>query len=120
MAGDAWVVDGNYFSEGSADIVWPLADTIVFLDLPKPTVMWRVLRRSLQRTARRTELWAGNRESIRNTFFARDSLLWFTWNHYQKYPNRYRALAQGPAWSHIQWIRLRSGTATLAWLEALP
>src|SRR6478672_9426776 len=92
VAGDRWVVDGNYFSLGSADIVWPRADTIVFLDLPRHTVMRRVLARSLRRAALRTELWAGNRESIRNLFFARDSLIWFTWNEYPKYGRRYRKL----------------------------
>ena len=96
VAGDAWVIDGNYFSAGSAEIVWPRADTIVFLDLPKRTVMRRVLTRSLRRTVLGTELWAGNRESIRNTFFARDSLLRFTWTEYEKYPKRYRALAHDP------------------------
>jgi adenylate kinase family enzyme len=120
VAGDAWVIDGNYFSEGSAEIVWPRADTIVFLDLRKRTVMRRVLTRSIRRATQRTELWAGNRESIRNTFFARDSLLWFLWNEYAKYPNRYRALAHDPTWSHLQWIRLRSGTAARAWLDTLP
>ena len=120
VAGDAWVVDGNYFSLGSADIVWPRADTIVFLDLPRRTVMRRVLTRSLRRATLRTELWAGNRESIRNLFFARDSLLWFTWTEYPKYPNRYRALERSPAWSHLQWIRLDSGRAAREWLRTVP
>ena len=119
VEGDAWVVDGNYFSEGSADIVWPRADTIVFLDLPKRTVVRRVLTRSIRRSVHRTELWAGNRESIRNTFFARDSLLWFVWNEYAKYPNRYRALMRTPT-PHLRWIRLRSGTAARAWVQTLP
>jgi adenylate kinase family enzyme len=119
VAADAWVVDGNYFSLGSADIVWPRADTIVFLDLPRRTVMRRVLTRSLRRATLRTELWAGNRESIRNLFFARDSLLWFTWTEYPKYPNRYRALEHSAAWSHLQWIRLGSGRAAREWLRAV-
>ena len=92
----------------------------MFLDLPRRTVMRRVLTRSLRRAALRTELWSGNRESIRNLFFARDSLLWFTWSEYPKYPDRYRALERSPAWSHLQWIRLGSGRATARWLHTLP
>ena len=118
-AGAEWVVDGNYFSVGSSDIVWPRADTILFLDLPRRTVMWRVLARSIRRAARGTELWAGNRESMRLLFFSRDSLLWFTWTEYPKYPNRYRALAADPSWSHLRWIRLCSGAAARAWLQTL-
>jgi hypothetical protein len=119
VAGDAWVVDGNYFSAGSADIVWPRADTIVFLDLPKRTVMRRVLTRSMRRAALRTELWAGNRETVRNAFFDRDSLLWFLWNEYPKYPSRYRALEHAPTSSHLRWVRLRSGTTARKWLQTL-
>ena len=100
--------------------MWPRADTIVFLDLPRRTVMRRVLTRSLRRATLRTELWAGNRESIRNLFFARDSLLWFTWTEYPKYPNRYRALERSAAWSHLQWIRLESGRAAREWLRTVP
>ena len=33
--GDRWVVDGNYFSSGARDVVWPLADTVVWLDFSK-------------------------------------------------------------------------------------
>jgi adenylate kinase family enzyme len=119
VTGDAWVVDGNYFSLGSADIVWPRADTIVFLDLPRSTVMRRVLTRSLRRAALGTELWEGNRETLRNLFFARDSLLWFTWNEYPKYARRYRELERDPAWSHVQWFRLTTGRAAREWLRAL-
>jgi adenylate kinase family enzyme len=117
--GDAWVVDGNYFSVGSADIVWPRADTIVFLDLPWRTVMVRVLVRSIRRAIRGTELWAGNRESIRLLFFSGDSLLWFTWTEYPKYPKRYRALASDPSWSYLRWIRLRSGREAREWTQTL-
>ena len=67
----------------------------------------------------RTELWAGNRESIRLAVLLPRLLLWFTWTEYPKYPNRYRALASDPLWSHIQWIRLPSGRAARAWLQTL-
>jgi hypothetical protein len=35
----------------------------------------RLLRRALSRIVRREELWGGNRETLRNVFFSRDSLL---------------------------------------------
>src|SRR5688572_30848001 len=80
VAGDAWVVDGNYLSV--RDVIHPRADTIVWLDYPMSVVFTRVFVRSVWRGIRRQELWAGNRESLRLTFGSRDSiLLWVinTW-----------------------------------------
>jgi adenylate kinase family enzyme len=67
VAGERWVIDGNYTSQVK-DLVWARADTVVWLDLPRRTVMRRVIWRSLWRAAKRTELWNGNRERWRNFF----------------------------------------------------
>lgn len=40
-----WILDGApYYAD---DVIYPVADTILFLDYPKPVVMWRVLSRTL-------------------------------------------------------------------------
>jgi len=67
VAGERWVIDGNYTSQVK-DLVWARADTVVWLDLPRRTVMRRIIWRSLWRAAKRTELWNGNRERWRNFF----------------------------------------------------
>ena len=64
VAGEGWVVDGN--GAVVPDIFWPVADTIVWLDLPCRVVMRRVGVRTLLRVALRKELWNGNREGWRN------------------------------------------------------
>ena len=69
VAGERWVIDGNYSMV--RDLVWARADTVVWLDLPKRTVMRQVIWRSFRRAAARVELWNGNRERWRN-FFALD------------------------------------------------
>jgi adenylate kinase family enzyme len=47
-SGDAWVVDGNYGGRGARDIVWPRADTVVWLDLPLHITLARLWRRSVR------------------------------------------------------------------------
>lgn len=60
-----WVIDGNWTSrlDGLLDPGTPGgADLIVWLDHSRTLVMTRILRRTLSRGIRRTELWHGNRE----------------------------------------------------------
>ena len=41
LSGDGWVVDGSYSSV--RHIVWPRADTVVWLDYGLPRVLWQLL-----------------------------------------------------------------------------
>ena len=79
--GDGWIVVGNYGQV--RDLVWKPADTLIWLDLPLPVVMSRLVRRTVMRVVTREELWGtGNRETIGNTLFSRDSiLLWALKTH---------------------------------------
>ncbi|HEY7105054.1 MAG TPA: AAA family ATPase [Acidimicrobiia bacterium] len=117
--GDAWVCDGNYFSAGASEIVWPRIDTVVFLDLPKRTVVRRAVVRSARRSVTREELWAGNRESVANAFRDEDALIRYLWRNYPKYRERYDSLQRDPAWSHLEWVTLRSRSQANAWLRSL-
>jgi adenylate kinase family enzyme len=76
-----WIVVGNYGQV--RDLVWPAADTLIWLDLPFPLVMWRLVRRTLGRVLSGQDLWGtGNRETFRNAFLSRDSiLLWAIKTH---------------------------------------
>lgn len=107
---DRWVVDGNYTSHGVADVVWPRADTIVWLDLPRLTTTWQVIRRTLRRAVTREELWNGNREPLTN-FYRLDPeknvILW-SWTRHRHVRKKYeRHLAEG-TWAHAEVIRLRT------------
>jgi adenylate kinase family enzyme len=71
---DGWIVVGNYGQV--RDLVWRPADTLVWLDLPLPVVMGRLLRRTVKRAVTAEELWGtGNRETLANAFFSRNSIL---------------------------------------------
>jgi adenylate kinase family enzyme len=79
---DGWIVVGNYYGQ-VRDLVWPNADTLIWLDLPLLLVMWRLFCRTIQRAATKQELWGtGNRESFRTAFLSRQSiLLWALKTH---------------------------------------
>ena len=89
---EGWVIDGSYQSK-LGDLVLRSADVLVWIDLPMRIWLPRLLRRTLSRFIRREELWAGNQESLRNTFLRRDSLILFTLRHYRRrrrlYPERF-------------------------------
>jgi adenylate kinase family enzyme len=70
-----WIVDGNYV-ETTEHILWPHAQLIVWLDLPLRTVLRRLIRRSVTRIIRRTELWQGNRETLAMLFSRKSIVLW--------------------------------------------
>ena len=71
--GAQWVLDGNYSRTRS--IVWPRANTIVWLDYSFPRVFARLLWRTIRRSITREELWVGCRERLRISFLSRDSIL---------------------------------------------
>jgi adenylate kinase family enzyme len=67
--GDGWVTDSTYHTT-LGSLISDRADVLVWLDLPVPLVMWRLLRRTYLRNRDKTPLWNGNvepgwRESIR-------------------------------------------------------
>lgn len=108
ITGDAWVVDGNYSKV--RDLVWRRADTVVWLDPPRPAVMRQLMGRTLSRMARRTELWNGNRESFVNLFKVnpQESILRWAWTQHDKYRDRYAAAGNDPANAHLTFVRLAS------------
>jgi adenylate kinase family enzyme len=59
--GEGWVTDGTYHAL-LGDLVLERAETFVWLDLPVPLVMWRLIRRTHLRQKHQTELWHGNQE----------------------------------------------------------
>lgn len=115
---DGWVVDGNY--SVVRDIIWPRADTVVWLDYPLPLILVRLTRRTFVRVATRVELWNGNRERLFAQLFTRDSLyLWVLQTHRLR-KRQYTQLAADPAYAHLTIVRLRSPRAAARWLAALP
>ncbi|HLK45963.1 MAG TPA: hypothetical protein VKT18_08230 [Acidimicrobiales bacterium] len=96
-AGPTWVVCGNYSRFTTS--VLDRADTIVLYDLPRPVVMWRIVRRTLRRISRREVLWNGNRERWRN-FFSLDPetsvIVWAWTTHGRRHAETLAFVADPP------------------------
>ena len=114
---ERWVTCGGYRGN-TRDITWPLADQIVWIDLPFPVTFTRMLRRTFTRRLRNEELWNGNRESIRGMFFSRESLILFAIQHRNKYREMYPAELSDPAIAHRS-VRLTRPRDVAAWLDGL-
>ena len=88
VAGPAWVIDGAYRGK-IGDLVLALADTVVWLDLPRRVWLPRLLRRTARRLVMREELWNGNRETLRGVLWDRNALIPFAWRSFVERRRRY-------------------------------
>jgi adenylate kinase family enzyme len=115
---DAWVVDGNY--SAVADLLDARADTVVWIDLPRRTVMRQIVWRTVRRAGRREELWNGNRERWRNLFSRNpeESVIAWAWTRHTVYAARYAAAAAAASDGGPVFVRLRSRSQVRAFLAA--
>jgi len=112
-----WVIDGNYRAVVADGPVWRRADTVVWLDPPRRTVMRQVTARTLRRLARREILWNGNRETWRNLcVWDPDSIIHWSWSHRGDYQDQYSSAMVSPALSHLAFVHLRSRDEVERWL----
>jgi adenylate kinase family enzyme len=109
-----WVADGNY--RAVRDLVWPRADTLIWLDYPLIVNLWRLTRRNIARIATGAELYHGNRESFRTHFLSRDSLYLWALQSHRRRPQDWTDLFAGRDYPHLAILRLRSPKATRRWL----
>jgi adenylate kinase family enzyme len=117
-ATDNWIVDGNYNSRLNG-MVLQRADTIIWLNLPFLTVYKRLFSRFYQRAVIGEELWNGNRETLRNALFEKDSLLYWIPRRYWKIRKGYRRFFNRP--EHLdKLIEFNDAGSIDTWLESLP
>jgi adenylate kinase family enzyme len=107
-----WVIEGNY-ERKLGHLVTDAADTVVWLDLPLWTLLWRLWRRTSQRIRGHVELWNGNRESWRTALWGRESLFVWTirafFRHRREWPSRFAG--------HPGFVRLRTPREVHDWLQ---
>lgn len=119
-AAPAWVSDGNY--KIVRHLVWARATHLVWLDYDRSVIMARVIRRTLLRSLRGTELWSGNRERWRNLLRA-DHPIWWAWKHFHRHRREWAEILREPPYSHLAVLRPQrpvSEAEVLRWLEETP
>lgn len=119
VAAERWVLDGNY--SATIPVKWARVEVVVWLDYSFAAIFLQLLKRTLHRVWSGDELWpdTGNRESFRQSFFSRQSILWWMLTTYGKNRRSIVARMQDPAFAHLRFIRLASRAETEALLQAI-
>ncbi|RKT56695.1 AAA family ATPase [Saccharothrix australiensis] len=116
----ALVERGRWATEWQYALARPLllarADTLVWLDHPKHTVLRRVAVRTALRRVRRQELWNGNREPPLWTVFTdREHLLRWAWRSHGRTGERIAAVLAGEHGARLAVVRLRGQREVDQW-----
>lgn len=99
----SWIISGN--QTRWRHLIWPHADAIIWIDLPKTTLVYRLLKRSILQTFSKDTICNGNRQ----TFL---QFLWLLKHFHVTYRRRrrnYELFMQSNPGTH--WIRLKSTKA---------
>ena len=112
-----WVLAGNYAE--ARDLIWPRADTLVWLDLPLAQVLWRSTSRALRHWWTREPICNGNRQTLAQLANGRDSLLGYTVRTFAARRREWPALLVSQEFRHLRWSRLRSDAEVAAWQRAV-
>lgn len=112
IAGDRWVTEDQYHGI-LGDALWERADMVIWLDLPRRTIMWRVIRRSVARCVLRRALWNGNREHLREWLRPSHPIRW-AWS--QAEPRRRKTVGLAARFPGVTVVRLRTAREERRWL----
>lgn len=111
-----WISDGNY-SQIRA-VLWPKADTVIWLDYSFLLIFARLFRRTFMRAYRKEALWNGNRESFR-IMFSRDSVILWLFKTYARRKKEFPLQFAKPEYRHLRVIRFTHPHQAEEWLERL-
>jgi len=116
IAGDRWVTDGN--KRAVRDLVWPRADTIIWLDYPVYMSFWRLAKRARTRTSALSAHAAqtGRRTGLPKQMLAAARGVLTALRSHRGQRREYPSLFTQPANQHLAVARLRSPRATRQWM----
>ena len=128
IAGERWVTDGN--KKAVRDLVWPRADTVVWLDYPVAVSLWRLGKRAVWRTSKikaeasdpsssSSSSSGGAAPSVpRQMLSAAKGVLTALRSH-RGQRREYPLMFARPENQHLAVVRLRSPRATRRWLARI-
>jgi hypothetical protein len=111
--GQRWVVAGNYSQV--RDLLWPRADTLVWLDLPLMQVLWRTTVRASRQSWTGEAICNGNRQTLMALVRPPNSLLGYTLRTFHARRRDLSALLGQPEYAHATIVRLRRVAEVTAW-----
>ena len=116
IAGDRWVTDGN--KRAVRDLVWPRADTVIWLDYPVYVSLWRLAKRARRRTSALSAQAAqtGRRTGLPKQMLAAARGVLTALRSHRGQRREYPRMFAQPANRHLAVARLRSPRATRQWL----
>ncbi len=117
-ASEQWIVAGNY--KQVRDIVWPAADTVIWLDFSFIVVFTRMLRRTVRRIIRKEVLFAGNVEKARMHLkvWSKDSLInWVVATHWKRRREFTNELSQN-RYCHLTVLRFTRPQQVEQWMNS--
>lgn len=116
IAGDRWVTDGN--KSAVRDLVWPRADTLIWLDYPLAVSLWRLGKRALWRTSviRAQSTKTGGKTGRPKQFLAAARGVLLALRSHMGQRREFPRLFAKPENQHLAVVRLHSPRATTRWL----
>ena len=118
LAGDRWVTDGN--KSAVRDLVWPQADTLIWLDYPLGVSLWRLGKRALWRTSvllRAQAAETGAKAGLPKQLLSGAKGVLRALRSHMGQRREYPKLFAQPENQHLAVVRLQSPRATSRWLS---
>ena len=103
-APDGWVTCGNYLTMCD-DLHIAQADTFVWLDLPRRTVVWRTAKRTIRRAITRETLFGNEIREPWANFTSWDpnkNIIRWAWVHHSIYRDKFGPRLARPEWAHLR------------------
>jgi adenylate kinase family enzyme len=116
IGGERWVTDGN--KSAVRDLVWPRADTVIWLDYPLVVSLWRLGKRAMWRTSVLTaEAAEKERAGLPRQFLSAAKGVLTALRSHRGQRRRYPTILAREENQHLAVVRLRSPRATRRWLS---
>ncbi len=111
---DGWIVDGNYLEDVGPLTVWPRAEVLIWLDLPRAVAFRRAVLRTFRRAATRQPLWDDH--VVQSWKVLTPSSLLDLWRNWPTYAGGIDAALSSGRADALQVVRLRSDAEVRAWM----